>query len=37
VLRATALSTPGVLEPPDVKVATVKVEDIGISYRVTSL
>lgn len=35
VLRATALSTPGVLEQPDVKVATVKYEDIGISYRVT--
>ncbi|MEY4352132.1 MAG: hypothetical protein RLZZ609_373 [Cyanobacteriota bacterium] len=35
VLRATALSTPGVLEQPDVKVATVKYEDTGISYRIT--
>lgn len=35
VLRATALSTPGILEQPEVKVGTVKYEESGISYRVT--
>ena len=35
VLRETALSTPGILEQPGIKVGTYKFEDSGISYRVT--
>ncbi|MCT0228186.1 mechanosensitive ion channel family protein [Synechococcus sp. CS-1331] len=35
VLRETALSTPGILEQPGIKVGTYKYEDSGISYRVT--
>ncbi|MDX2242657.1 MAG: mechanosensitive ion channel family protein [Leptolyngbyaceae cyanobacterium bins.302] len=35
VLKATALSTPGVLAEPEVEVETVAYEDFGISYRVT--
>lgn len=35
VLKATALSTPGVLTEPEVEVETAAYEDFGISYRVT--
>lgn len=35
VLKATALSTPGVLAEPEVEVETAAYEDFGISYRVT--
>jgi len=35
VLKATALSTPGVLAEPAVEVETAAYEDFGISYRVT--
>ena len=35
VLKATALSTPGILAEPDVEVETVKYEDSGISYRIS--
>lgn len=35
VLKATALSTPGVLATPEVEIETAAYEDFGISYRVT--
>ncbi|EKQ71240.1 small-conductance mechanosensitive channel [Leptolyngbyaceae cyanobacterium JSC-12] len=35
VLKATALSTPGVLAEPEVEVETAAYEDFGILYRVT--